>query len=806
MTADEVAFLLIAVFAAAAAATWLAPALLSPLWRLLLHAVYRFRVHNAGRIPAAGPALIVCNHLTYLDWMVLWAACPRRVRFVLWNGYYQNPVLAFFLSWARHRTVRIDNRTTRPHALADGLGEVTDALGRGEAVVVFPEGRLTRNGQMRPFGRGIERVLKQTGVDVPVIPACVSGLWGSVFSHKDGRILRRLPSDFRRKVSVWFGEPVPKTGSAPEIRAAVVGAQADLAVRESDETVPVPRWYVRTASSWKNVFHPAFVDVATGNERRLSCGVGLVACWCLADWLRQRIAPSPPANPGGGGRGEGVSRYRDLPRDPPHPSHSPPANPGGGGVVPVGLWLPTGLGSTLANIALSFLRVTTVNLNYTAGRDAVTSAVRQVGMRFVITAKLFEKRVPLELPADIERIYLDDALAAIPKSRKILRFLAVLAFPSWLLERLTGAYRSRPDDVLTIVFSSGSTGEPKGVMLSTRNISANSYGFYVGVDMRRTDRMIATLPFFHSFGYTVCLWSPAVVGMRAVYYPDPRAAKEVGDLCRKHRGTIMLGTATFLRFYLRRSGPDDFKSLRLLICGAEKLPVKLAKEFESKFGVLPLEGYGCTETSPVVCTNLHDVDVRGVIQVANRLGTVGQPIPGVVAKAFDPDNLSPLPPGVEGVLGVKGPNVMLGYFGQPERTAKAIVNGWYVTGDMGLIEPDGFIRITGRLSRFAKIAGEMIPLERLEEEMQDLLGTGERMVAVFPVSDERRGERLVVLYLPEVESKLDAVLKELPKRGLPNLWVPDRRDCYAVDAFPVLGSGKMDLCAAAALAEMMPRG
>ena len=474
--------------------------------------------------------------------------------------------------------------------------------------------------------------------------------------------------------------------------------------------------------------------------------------------------------------------------------------PAGEGLPPVGLWLPTGLGSALANIALSFLRVPTVNLNYTAGRDAVTSAARQVGMRVVITARRFEHRVPLDLPPDIERIYLEDALAAITRRQKLVRFLAVLLLPAFVLERLIGAHRCRADDVLTIVFSSGSTGEPKGVMLSTRNISANAYGFYIGVDMRRTDRMLSTLPVFHSFGYTVCLWAPAVVGMRAVFYPDPRAAKEVGELCRVHRCTIMLGTATFLRFYLRRCGPDDFRSLRLLICGAEKLPVKLAKEFEAKFGHLPLEGYGCTELSPVVCTNLHGVEVAGVYQEANHLGTVGQPIPGVVAKAFDPDTLAPLPPGVEGVLGVKGPNVMLGYYGQPERTRKAVRGGWYITGDMGLIEPDGFIRITGRLSRFAKIAGEMVPLERLEEEMQDLLGTGERVVAVCAVPDDKRGERLVVLYLPEVGDRLDAVLKALPGRGLPNLWVPDRRDCYPVDAFPALGSGKMDLRRATELA------
>jgi acyl-[acyl-carrier-protein]-phospholipid O-acyltransferase/long-chain-fatty-acid--[acyl-carrier-protein] ligase len=363
-----------------------------------------------------------------------------------------------------------------------------------------------------------------------------------------------------------------------------------------------------------------------------------------------------------------------------------------------------------------------------------------------------------------------------------------------VLERILGLTRTKLDDVLTILFSSGSTGEPKGVMLSYRNISANADGFRRGVDLRPDDRMLATLPFFHTFGCTVCLWAPLAIGMEAVFFPDPRAAKEIGELCRKHKCTILLATATFLRFYLRRAEKGDFDSLRFLICGAEKLPVKLADEFREKFGVHPLEGYGCTELSPVVSTNIFDATVAGLRQKGNTPGTVGQPIPNVCAKAFDPETLEPLPPATEGVLGAKGPNVMLGYLGQPEKTRQVVRDGWYVTGDVGLVEEDGFIRITGRISRFAKIGGEMVPLERLDEEMHDVLGSpSERVLAVAAVPDEKRGERVVVLHLPAFADRLEEVFGQLRKRGLPNLWVPDRRDCYPVEVFPVLGSGKLDL-------------
>jgi acyl-[acyl-carrier-protein]-phospholipid O-acyltransferase/long-chain-fatty-acid--[acyl-carrier-protein] ligase len=278
-------------------------------------------------------------------------------------------------------------------------------------------------------------------------------------------------------------------------------------------------------------------------------------------------------------------------------------------------------------------------------------------------------------------------------------------------------------------------------------------------------------------------------------YPDPRQAKEVGDLAHTHRATIMLSTATFLRFYVRRCDPSDFRTIRLLVCGAEKLPVKLQGEFQEKFGVLPLEGYGCTELSPVVSTNLPDIVENGIKQERNHRGTVGQPIIGVCVRAFSTDGneRTPLPVGEEGVLCAKGPNVMREYLHQPERTADAVRDGWYNTGDKGLIEPDGFIRITGRVSRFAKIAGEMVPLERLDDELHDVLGCCERVLAVAAVPDEKRGERLIVLHLHDVEGRLSEVLDELVKRGLPNLWVPSRRDCHLVESMPVLGSGKLDL-------------
>lgn len=771
----ETVFALAGLFCTYVVLTWVFPILLRPFFWVIGHGLYRFCIYQRENLPKTGGGLIVSNHTSYLDWLMLWLASPRPVTFVLWGGYYRNPILRFFLSWARHNTIRIDDRTTRPHAVNEGLKQIAKTLDSGRLVVIFPEGGLTRSGNLLLFGRGIERVLKMTTADVPVIPTAIHGLWHGFFSHGGGPIMWKLPQAFRPYVSVWFGKPISKFGengwnreradtangsrsiiSAANVRLAVQETIADLAIRESDHTPLVHRVFLHNATRFRHLFHPCVIDNSTGPARTLTWGKTLVAALCVTQFLRSRL---------------GESRN-------------------------VGIWLPTSLGGMLANLAIAFLGRTSVNLNYTAGTAPVRSALRQAGIRIVITSRRFLTRAPLELPDDVQAIYLEDVLESVTKWQRIRTFLMIVLLPAWFIDYfMLGLHRHKVDDPLTIVFSSGSTGEPKGVVLTHRNVGHNVDSSVRTIGIEPSDRLYGILPFFHSFGYTVCLWAPLVASCTAILYPDPRQAKEVGELARTHGATILLGTATFLRFYIRRCDRDDFRTIRILICGAEKLPVKLQNEFKDKFGVLPLEGYGCTELSPVVSTNLPDIVVNGAVQRRNRQGTVGQPIFGVCVKAFhiDEEGRTPLPVGVEGVLCAKGPNVMSGYLDQPEKTANAVKGGWYNTGDQGLIEPSGFIRITGRVSRFAKIAGEMVPLERLDDELHDVLGSGERVLAVAAVPDEKRGERLIVLHLPDIESRLLEVLDALGKRGLPNLWVPDRRDCHKVEAMPVLGSGKLDL-------------
>jgi acyl-[acyl-carrier-protein]-phospholipid O-acyltransferase/long-chain-fatty-acid--[acyl-carrier-protein] ligase len=356
------------------------------------------------------------------------------------------------------------------------------------------------------------------------------------------------------------------------------------------------------------------------------------------------------------------------------------------------------------------------------------------------------------------------------------------------------------DQLATVIFSSGSTGDPKGVMLSHFNIMANirqvSQVFMLGGH----DKILGILPFFHSFGFTAGLWLPAVQGVGVVFHPNPLDAQVIGGLVEKYKVTFMVATPTFLQCYMRRCSPESFGSLEYVLVGAEKLPERVALAFEDQFGVRPLEGYGCTECSPIVTVNGRDFRAPGFRQVAARRGRIGHPLPGVSVRIVDIDTGQPAPPGTAGMLLVKGPNVMRGYLGKPAKTAEVLHDGWYTTGDIATMEEDGFLSITDRLSRFSKIGGEMVPHIRIEEKLNELAEATEQIFAVTAVPDEKKGERIMVIYtLPE--ARLAPVLERFWQCDLPALWKPKPNQFVHADAIPLLGTGKTDLRAIKALAE-----
>jgi acyl-[acyl-carrier-protein]-phospholipid O-acyltransferase/long-chain-fatty-acid--[acyl-carrier-protein] ligase len=327
-------------------------------------------------------------------------------------------------------------------------------------------------------------------------------------------------------------------------------------------------------------------------------------------------------------------------------------------------------------------------------------------------------------------------------------------------------------------------------MLSHHNIVSNVEAITQVIQFTPDDRIMGVLPLFHSFGFTGTLWLPLLAGFGAVYHPNPTDAKTIGETIQKYRATLLISTPTFYLGYLRRCSKEEFASLRYLIAGAEKLREQIAKAYEEKFGLTILEGYGCTELGPVVSVNLPDIVDGKERQIGHKPGTVGQPIPGVAVKVIDADSGRPLGANQEGLLLVKGPNLMLGYLNQPELTDQSIRRGWYVTGDIASLDEDGFIRITDRVSRFSKIGGEMVPHVKIEETINEVLGVASSVVTAVP--DPQRGEKLVAFYTQNGIGR-DELWDKLNKSDLPKLWVPKRENLYLIDAIPVLGSGKADL-------------
>jgi acyl-[acyl-carrier-protein]-phospholipid O-acyltransferase/long-chain-fatty-acid--[acyl-carrier-protein] ligase len=714
------------------------------LW-LPAHLLYRCRVYGRENIPLTGPVLYVCNHVSFIDAFIIFLSQPRRVRFLTWAPYTRLFGLSSLLHLAR--VIPIDS-TAGPRAIVKALRVASDALANGEVVCIFAEGAITRTGFLLPFHRGLGQILKRA--PAPVVPVCLDHVWGSIFSYRGGRFLWKWPQTLPYPVTIAFGKPLPCDAKAIEVRQAIQKLSADCAIQRTPNRRLVHQQFVRMAC--RHPFRSCLIDPI--GEREFNYGKALAATWIMSRLLRAKLGSDPM----------------------------------------VGLWLPPSAGGAFANIALTFIGKTSVNLNYTASQEVVRSAIKQCGIRRVLTSRLFLSKMKLDAGPEVELIYLEDFRKEVTKFQQVSAFLTVIALPAFAMERwVLGISRHKHDDLATVIFSSGSTGDPKGVMLTHGNVAANVESMVQAIDPRPTDRLLGTLPFFHSMGYTVTIWVPLQVGASLIFHPDPRQAKEIGDLCREYRCTIYLTTPTLLRFCHKRCGTDDFKTIRILVVGAEKLPPNFAEEFREKFGITVLEGYGCTELSPVAAANVPDWEEADVRQVGNKPGTIGQPIPGVAARVVDPDTRTPLPPNQEGMLAFYGANVMKGYLGKPQMTRDVIRDGWYITGDIGKVDEDGFITITDRLARFSKIAGEMVPHQKIEDELHKILATNERAFAVTSVPDERRGERLVVLHTPLAGPSLHDVYERLGESGLPNLWIPDERDFIEIAEMPVLGTGKLDL-------------
>lgn len=473
----------------------------------------------------------------------------------------------------------------------------------------------------------------------------------------------------------------------------------------------------------------------------------------------------------------------------------------------VGVILPPGKGGMVANLAVLFANKVPVNLNFTASHEAVRSAIRQADLDRFITADPFVRKVPsFPWPANRELIFIERLLPRIKK--RVIRWVILgKLLPASLLAKMIGLGKSAGDDEAFLLFTSGSSGEPKGVSLSHRNLLANVCQFGTRVSLGEDGNILGSLPLFHSFGCTVTLLYPVLEGVDLITYPSPLEAKRLGELIEKHNVRLLLSTPTFLRGFMRRVEPEQLKPLRLVVTGAEKLPDSLAESFEKRFGILPMEGYGLTETSPA--TNLNVPTPQGdgsrpIVQ-SRRHQSVGGLLPGLAARMTNVVTEKPCALNESGVLWLKGTNVFGGYLNRDDLTEKVFKDGWFCTGDVARFDEDGFLFIEGRISRFSKIAGEMVPHEAVEEAITRVMGLAdddERKIAIVGVPDLKKGEALVLLSTvasATLEQENIDLRYKLLDEGIPSLWCP--REIISVAEIPMLASGKLDIAACAKLAE-----
>ena len=723
--------------------------------RGLLAPRYRLQVVNMDHMPRESGVLLLGNHVSWLDWAILQMASPRPIRFVMARSYYQKWYLRWFLDLCGVIPIA-------PGASKDALKTVHDALLRKEVVAIFPEGHISRNGHLSTFRSGFERAAEGSGA--AIVPFYLHGLWGSQLSYSSGAYRRSSQgSKFSRLITVAFGTPLNCDANADKVKQAV----QQTSIHAWDEHVAglesLPASFIRTARS-----HAKKVCVIDG-DNRMTYGRLLAAVLAF----RRQLQPA--------------LRRSDR----------------------VGILLPASAATVIANLSVLLDGRTIVNLNYTAPINVVAGCVDKAQIKTIITSRLFLKKLEKRglnlspLTETAELIYMEDLRNQIPRWRFLLAFLQAKFCPTGLLIWLYSRHVNQ-QDTAAILFSSGSEGTPKGIMLSHANIIANIKQVACVLNADDDDVMLNALPTFHAFGLTVTTLLPLMEAIPMVCQADPTDTRAVARLVAKHRVSVMIATATFLRMYVRskKVHPLMFDSLRIVVTGAERLPTEVRDGFRTKFGKTVYEGYGATETTPVATVNIPDLllDQSGTVQTGNKPGSVGPPLPGTRVRIVDPDTLAPLETGEAGLVLIGGSQVMQGYLEDPDRSADVVVEidglRWYKTGDKGKLDKDGFLTILDRYSRFAKLGAEMISLSSVEQQIAALIDDDNVDLLAVALPEPSKGEQIVVLI--DDPDYADGLHRRVQQSDMAPIMRP--KHYFVVDTIPKLGTGKADLTRARQLA------
>jgi len=713
--------------------------------RLLVSFKYTLSVEGLQHIKADKGVLLLGNHISFLDWAILQMAYPTQIRFVMERSYYSKWYLKPFLKF--FKVIPISSRGSK-----SALKQVTQALQRGETVALFPEGHISRNGHLGVFQRGFEMATKELlSTQALIVPFYLRGLWEDNFSYASAKMKGKKSKD----ISVHFAKSIDIHSKAPSVKKAVF----DLSVQSWDDYAnslkPVQKAWIHSA---KEVGSKLCIADSTGTK--LNGNRFITAVLMIASSLKSKLQKSQN----------------------------------------IGLLLPTSVGGAIGNMAVLSLGKTIVNLNYSSGQDSLNHAIKIADISQIITSKQFISKLKAkgfdleDVLANTQVIYLEDVKKSLSKSKSLIMLLVVKIFPAWLLS-LVFIKNAKLEDTVAILFSSGSEGKPKGIALSHKNMMGNIKQAITLINPKDDDVILGTLPIFHSFGLTVTTLLPLIEGVPVVCHPDPTDGVGIGKMASQYEASILFATATFFRLYTRNKKlhPLMFKDLRMVIAGAEKLPQDIRHAFKAKFGHDIYEGYGATETTPVASINIPDVLMQDSwkAQIGNKIGTVGLPVVGSCFKIVDPQSYEDLHAGQEGMILIGGLQIMKYYLGDREKTAQVIkeIDGvrYYITGDKGRLDEDGFLTIVDRYSRFAKIAGEMVSLGLVESKITAILDE-ESQIAITAIPDSKKGEKLVLLL--EGKYEVTALKEEIKNLGLNPLYLPS--NYFKVEKLPKLGTGKAD--------------
>lgn len=720
----------------------------------LLKSNYKFNVEGLKNLPQSGGVLMLGNHISWIDWLVLQVASPRGIKFVMYRGiynkWYLNWILKFF------KVIPIGAGASK-----ESIELIRKHLKNGEVVALFPEGHISYNGQINEFQKGFELIIKDLD-EICIVPFYLRGLWGSSFSRADKFYKELTAKKGKREIIVAFGKPIYEFIDSAAMKQKVVELSFSSWENFLSRQKPLTHHWLDTAKS--NLLKECAVD-SMGTS--LSNAKFITAVLVFAKILKSELK---------------------------NEKH-------------VGVLLPSSAIGAIINMTLLVMGKIPVNLNYTLSEQAMNAALRKADIKQVITShkfleKLSSKGFDFASVLEGKILSVEELGKKVSKPLKIYSFMLALFAPEGLIKGLYFADVSL-EDTATILFSSGSEGEPKGIELSHKNLLANIKQISELLNFRKDDVILNSLPIFHSFGLTVTTLMPLCEGVKMVSVPDPTDGAAVGKMAAKHSVSILFGTSTFFRLYIKNKKltPLMFQSVRMVVAGAEKLKKEVKDSFRLKFGLEIYEGYGTTETAPVAAVNMPDILEKESLKELNfnKPGSVGLPLPGTIIKIIDPDTLRELSVNEDGLIVIGGSQVMKGYLNDETKTSEVIVQiegtRYYKTGDKGHIDEKGFVSIVDRYSRFAKIGGEMISLGSVEEQIAQILADEANFIAVN-MPDEKKGECVVLIAKSELsESEIASKLRE---GNLPALMQPAH--IFLVDELPTLASGKADFKGAKNLA------